>query len=85
MGRFGERYMTEENWRIVEGLTAFAKATGHTLLDLAFAWLVAHPFLTSVIAGATRPEQVEQNVKAAVVETQRPRKSPKSIRLTAKA
>jgi len=57
--------MTEENWRIVEGLTAFAKSKGHTLLDLAFSWLVAHPFLTSVIAGATRPEQVEQNVKAA--------------------
>jgi len=65
VGRFGERYMTEENWRIVEGLTAFAKSKGHTLLDLAFSWLVAHPFLTSVIAGATRPEQVEQNVKAA--------------------
>ena len=65
MGRFGERYMTEENWRIVDGLSAFAKSKGHTLLDLAFSWLVAHPFLTSVIAGATRPEQVEQNVKAA--------------------
>lgn len=64
MGRFGERYMTDENWRIVEGLTAFAKSKGHTLLDLAFAWLAAHPFLSSVIAGATRPEQVEQNVKA---------------------
>ena len=65
MGRFGERYMTEENWRIVESLTGFAKTRGHTLLDLAFSWLIAHPYLTSVIAGATRPEQVEQNVKAA--------------------
>jgi len=65
MGRFGERYMTDENWRIVAGLTAFAKSKGHSLLELAFAWLVAHPLLTSVIAGATRPEQVEQNVKAA--------------------
>ncbi len=65
MGRFGERYMTEENWRIVSGLSAFAKSKGHTLLELAFAWLVAHPFLTSVIAGATRVEQVEQNAKAA--------------------
>jgi aryl-alcohol dehydrogenase-like predicted oxidoreductase len=35
------------------------------LLELAFAWLIAHPGLSSVIAGATRPEQVEQNVKAA--------------------
>ncbi len=65
MGRFGERYMTQENWRIVEGLSAFAKSKDHTLLELAFSWLVAHPFLTSVIAGATRPEQVEQNVRAA--------------------
>ena len=65
MGRFGEQYMTEENWRIVESLTAFAAARGHTILDLAFAWLLAHPWLPSVIAGATRPEQIEQNVKAA--------------------
>ncbi|MEI9991777.1 MAG: aldo/keto reductase [Rhizomicrobium sp.] len=65
MGRFGERYMTEENWRIVGGLTAFAETRGRTILDLAFAWLLAHPWLSSVIAGATRPEQVEQNVKAA--------------------
>jgi aryl-alcohol dehydrogenase-like predicted oxidoreductase len=65
MGRFGERYMTEDNWRVVEGLMAFARSKGHTLLDLAFAWLIAHPVLSSVIAGATRPEQVEQNVKAA--------------------
>jgi aryl-alcohol dehydrogenase-like predicted oxidoreductase len=65
MGRFGEAYMTEENWRIVGGLTAFAKSKGHTILDLAFAWLLAHSWLPSVIAGATRPEQIEQNAKAA--------------------
>lgn len=65
MGRFGERYMTDENWRIVGELSTYAKSKGHTLLDLAFAWLVAHPHLSSVIAGATRPEQVEQNVRAA--------------------
>ena len=65
MGRFGERYMSEENWRIISGLSAFAKSKGHSLLELAFAWLVAHPLLTSVIAGATRVEQVEQNAKAA--------------------
>ncbi len=65
MGRFGERYMTEENWRIVEALSAFAKSKGHSILELAFAWLIANPTLSSVIAGATRPEQVEQNVRAA--------------------
>jgi aryl-alcohol dehydrogenase-like predicted oxidoreductase len=65
MGRFGEQYMTEENWKIVEALTEFAAARGHTLLDLAFAWLLTRPYLSSVIAGATRPEQVAQNAAAA--------------------
>jgi aryl-alcohol dehydrogenase-like predicted oxidoreductase len=65
MGRFSDQYMTEENWRIVGALTDFAEKRGHTILDLAFAWLLAHPWLPSAIAGATRPEQVEQNVKAA--------------------
>jgi aryl-alcohol dehydrogenase-like predicted oxidoreductase len=65
MGRFGERYMTEQNWKIIGDLEAFAGDRGHTLLDLAFSWLVSRPFLTSVIAGATRPEQIDANVKAA--------------------
>jgi len=64
-GRFSDAYMTEENWKIVESLTAFATARGHTLLELAFAWLLSRPYLPSVIAGATRPEQIEQNAKAA--------------------
>ena len=41
-----------------------AEARGRTLLDLAFAWLLAHPEVPSVIAGATKPEQIELNVKA---------------------
>jgi len=65
MTRFGDRYMSDENWRIVEALKAFCDARGRSLLELAFAWLLAHPALASVIAGATRPEQIEANVKAA--------------------
>ena len=65
MQRFSDRYMNEENWAIVERLTAFCEARDKSLLELAFAWLLAHPVLASVIAGATRPEQVEANVKAA--------------------
>jgi aryl-alcohol dehydrogenase-like predicted oxidoreductase len=65
MQRFSDRYMNEENWAIVERLTAFCDARGRSLLDLAFAWLLAHPVLASVIAGATRPEQIDANVKAA--------------------
>ncbi|HQW09613.1 MAG TPA: aldo/keto reductase, partial [Steroidobacteraceae bacterium] len=38
---------------------------GHTLLELAFSWLAAQPGVSSVIAGASRPEQVEQNAGAA--------------------
>lgn len=65
MGRFGERYMTEQNWTIIGELEAFASEHGHTLLEVAFSWLIAQPFLTSVIAGATRPEQIDANVGAA--------------------
>lgn len=58
-------YLTEENFALVERLTAFAEARGHTLLELAFSWLACRPYVASVIAGATKPEQVEQNVQAA--------------------
>ena len=61
----GERYMTDANWEIVERLKAFCAKRGRSLLELAFSWLAAHPLVSSVIAGATRPEQLEQNIKAA--------------------
>jgi aryl-alcohol dehydrogenase-like predicted oxidoreductase len=62
--RLRERYVTPRNEDIVEKLQAFAKARGHSMLELAFAWLASRPQVSSVIAGATRVEQVEQNVKA---------------------
>jgi aryl-alcohol dehydrogenase-like predicted oxidoreductase len=65
MQRFSDRYMNDANWTIVENLQAFCAARGRSLLELAFAWLLSHPALASVIAGATRPEQIEANVKAA--------------------
>ena len=65
MKRFSDRYMTEDNWRIVGELASFCEARGRTLLELAFSWLLARPCLASVIAGATGPEQVELNTKAA--------------------
>jgi aryl-alcohol dehydrogenase-like predicted oxidoreductase len=49
----------------VEALIDFAEARGHTLLELAFCWLLAHGPVASVIAGATRPEQVKANAAAA--------------------
>ena len=58
------RYMSEANLDIVQKLQDFASARGRTMLELAFSWLAARPQVSSVIAGATRPEQIEQNVKA---------------------
>ena len=49
----------------VERLQAFAADRGHTLLELAFAFLLARPRVASVIAGATKPEQVRANAAAA--------------------
>ncbi len=62
--RLADRYLTEQNWAISEKLIDFAESHGHTALELAFSWLLAKPPVASVIAGATRPEQLEQNVKA---------------------
>lgn len=59
------RYMTERNWERVEGLRAFAQARGKSLVELAFSWLAAQPVVSSVIAGASTPEQVETNVASA--------------------
>jgi aryl-alcohol dehydrogenase-like predicted oxidoreductase len=59
-----DELLNDRNWRIVEALSAFAAARGHTLLELAMSWLASRPHVSSIIAGATRPEQVEQNVAA---------------------
>jgi aryl-alcohol dehydrogenase-like predicted oxidoreductase len=59
-----DRYVTPRNEDIVEKLAAFAKTRGHSMLELAFSWLAARPQVSSVIAGATRVEQIEANVKA---------------------
>ena len=64
MKRLSDRFMTDKNWTIVEKLDAFCVRRGHTMLELAFGWLLAKPVVSSVIAGATKPEQIEANVKA---------------------
>ncbi len=52
----------DERARVVlSRLDAYANEHGHTVLDLAFAWLLAHPAVSSVIAGAMTPEQVAGN------------------------
>lgn len=57
--------LTEARLDKVERLAEFAQARGHSILDLAFAWLLAHPRVGSVIAGATSPAQVAANAAAA--------------------
>jgi len=63
-GRLAGRTMPEERWDRVEALQGFAEARGVSLLDVAIGGLLAMPAVTSVIAGATRPEQVRANVAA---------------------
>ena len=62
--RAAQRDLTEKNWTIIERLEGFATEHGHTLLELALSWLAQRPAVASIIAGATSPEQVEQNVRA---------------------
>jgi aryl-alcohol dehydrogenase-like predicted oxidoreductase len=62
--RLADRFMTDDNWPIVERLESFAAERGHNLLELAFSWLAGRPGVASVIAGATKPEQLAQNVAA---------------------
>ena len=67
-GERGKQMLSDANFDIVEKLTAFAEARGHSMLDLAFGWLASQPQVASVIAGATKPEQVEMNVAAGAWE-----------------
>jgi aryl-alcohol dehydrogenase-like predicted oxidoreductase len=62
--RWIDRFLTDANWQTVERLEDLCTRRGHHLLELAFSWLAARPTVASVIAGATSPEQLEQNVKA---------------------
>jgi aryl-alcohol dehydrogenase-like predicted oxidoreductase len=57
-------YLTKKNWAIVEKLEVFCANHNRSILELAFSWLAANPVTSSIIAGATKPEQLEQNVAA---------------------
>ncbi len=60
--------LAPERITIVDALAAFAAERGHSLLELAFAWLTAQPEVVSVIAGATSAEQVRTNAGATAWE-----------------
>jgi aryl-alcohol dehydrogenase-like predicted oxidoreductase len=63
-GRLKDRFLIARNLERAQTLQAFAESRKHTLLQLAFSWLAARPGVSSIIAGATKPEQIEANVAA---------------------
>jgi len=63
-GRFASM-LADANMDAVERLISYARARGHSLLDLAFSWLLSQSVIASVIAGATSPEQIHANVACA--------------------
>ncbi len=65
MKPLADRYGKEFFWTAVEKLDEFARARSHSILELAMSWLAANPCVSSVIAGATKAEQVAANAKAA--------------------
>jgi len=58
-------FIADADWAAISRLEQFARSRGRSLLELAFGWLLAQPTVASVIAGATRAEQIVQNVAAA--------------------
>ena len=62
--RLADRYLTDSNWPKVEKLEDFCAGRGHSMVELAFSWLLSRGVTASVIAGATKVEQVRQNAAA---------------------
>jgi aryl-alcohol dehydrogenase-like predicted oxidoreductase len=68
MQRWGSRasgLLSDRNFEVVDALSAWAAAHDHSLLELAFAWLIEKPVIPSVIAGATKADQVRANAASA--------------------
>jgi len=63
--RYLDIYATPANYRRIARLTAWAEERGHTLADLAIAWVLAEPVVSTVLAGASSPEQMAANARAA--------------------
>ena len=59
------RIFTDTNWNKLEQYDKFAKERGHTMADLAIAWMLSKPCISTIIAGAKKTEQVDANVAAA--------------------
>ena len=61
----GGVFATDERYAIVERIAAYGDEIDRSVLDIAIGWLAAQPYVSSVIAGVTKPEQIRQNVAAA--------------------
>ena len=59
---WSEKWLTEENFNIIENLEKWASNKGITMVQLAFAWLLAKKSVSSVIAGATSKDQIDSNI-----------------------
>jgi aryl-alcohol dehydrogenase-like predicted oxidoreductase len=59
------RWLNDENLAVVDKLIEFSESRGHSILELAFSWLLARPIVASVIAGAMTADQIHANVGAA--------------------
>ena len=68
-GPMADTFANDEKFDVVERLTEYADAHGHTIAELALSWLAANPAIGSVIAGATSPEQVRANAAATTAWT----------------
>jgi aryl-alcohol dehydrogenase-like predicted oxidoreductase len=66
-GHFTERLRTDAILTAVQDLTPLAEQAGLSMAQLAVAWVLQHDFISSAIVGATRPEQVRDNVGASGV------------------
>jgi aryl-alcohol dehydrogenase-like predicted oxidoreductase len=64
--RSADRFLTERNWSRTEALHNYFHPRGRSLLQVSFAWLASRPTVASVIAGATKPEQLDANAAAAL-------------------
>ena len=60
----GQRYLSEENIERIRALNQMAQERGQSLAQMALAWVLRRPEITSVLVGASRPEQLENSVQA---------------------
>ncbi len=64
LSKWGGSFRSDEKFDKIDKLNELGKEHGHSLLDYAIGWLVSRPYISSVIAGVTTPEQLEANVAA---------------------